>query len=206
MNTPKFIYFDLGNVLLGFDHQRMLEQVANVVGTDVATMRRVLFAEGLYEQYETGKLSSQAFYEQLCQQTGTRPDYDTLAAAASDIFWMNLSILPVVAGLIEAGYRLGVLSNTCEVHWQYCLRRYRILSAGLDTHALSYEIGACKPDRAIYEGAAKLAGVAPEEIFFTDDIESHIDAAREFGFDAVQYTSTPELVDELWRRGVRFNY
>ena len=206
MNTPKFIYFDLGNVLLGFDHQRMLDQVAETTGAEVEMIRRVLFDEGLYEQYETGKLSSQAFYKQFCQQTSTCPGYDALAAAASDIFWMNLSILPVVAGLIEAGYRLGVLSNTCEVHWQYCLRRFRILREGLDTHALSYEIGARKPDRAIYEGAAKRAGVAPEEIFFTDDIADHIDAAREFGFDAVQYTSTPELVDELWRRGVRFNY
>ena len=46
----------------------------------------------------------------------------------------------------------------------------------------------------------------PQEIFYCDDLPANVAAARRVGFDAVQYTETPELVAELRSRGVRFNY
>ena len=55
-------------------------------------------------------------------------------------------------------------------------------------------------------GRRGLAGVAPQDIFFTDDIPGHVEGARRAGFDAVQYTTTPQLVNDLHDRGVRFNY
>jgi len=72
--------------------------------------------------------------------------------------------------------------------------------------ALSFEIGAMKPDLTIYQRAAALAGVQPEEIFYCDDVEANVLGARAAGFDAVQYTTTPLLVDEIRRRGLRMNY
>ena len=71
---------------------------------------------------------------------------------------------------------------------------------------MSCQVRAAKPDAAIFQAAAELAGVPPEEIFFTDDLAEHVAGAREAGFDAVQYTSTPRLVAELRDRGLRFNY
>ena len=71
---------------------------------------------------------------------------------------------------------------------------------------LSYEMRALKPEAKIYAAAAELAGVPPGEIFFCDDIMGHVTAARAAGFDAVQYTSTPALLAELYGRGVRLNY
>jgi glucose-1-phosphatase len=73
-------------------------------------------------------------------------------------------------------------------------------------HALSYEIGAMKPDIAIFRKAAKLAGCRPEEIFYADDIPGHVAGARAVGFDAVVYESTTQLVEELRERDVAFNY
>jgi len=73
-------------------------------------------------------------------------------------------------------------------------------------HALRYPVQAAKPEAAMFLRAAELAGVAPDKIFFTDDLAGHIAGAKAVGFDAVQYTSTPELAAELRRRGVRFNY
>ena len=130
-----------------------------------------------------------------------------LLLAGSDIFTPNVSIFPVVGGLVAAGYRLGILSNTCPSHWAFCGGgRYGIVARGFEVHALSYELGACKPSPKIFEAAARLAGVAPREIFFVDDIASHVAAARESGFDAVEYTTTPQLVAELRARGLEFNY
>ena len=71
---------------------------------------------------------------------------------------------------------------------------------------MSFEIGALKPDAAIFCKAVELAGCRPEEVFYVDDIAGHVAGARAVGFDAVQYTTTLELVRELRNRGVEFNY
>ena len=47
-----------------------------------------------------------------------------------------------------------------------------------------------------------MAGVAPEKIFFTDDTPGHVAGAQSVGFDAVLYTTTAQLVEDLRARGI----
>jgi putative hydrolase of the HAD superfamily len=202
---PSFIYFDLGNVLLMFDEEIAARQIADVAGIGVERVKEVVY-DGLAVPYERGELDSQQFYEIFCKQTGTRPDYDALKWAASDIFTLNVRMLPVIAALQRVGYRLGILSNTNCMHWQHVTGRYEILTAVFDRFALSYQIGAMKPDREIFTAAAEIAEVAPEEIFFTDDRPDNVEGARAAGFDAVPFASPAALCAALRQRGLRFNY
>ncbi len=206
MNSAKFLYFDLGMVLLRFDVEVMSRQMAEVAGLDPLQVRRALFGHPLQKDYERGRVSTRDFYEVFCRQTGTRPDFDALLRAASDIFDLDAAMIPVVAHLYGAGHRMGILSNTCESHWEHCLRRFPLLGELFEVHALSYRIGAAKPESAMFTAAADLAGVAPGEIFFTDDLPGHVAGARAAGFDAVQFTSPPQLAADLRARGVRMNY
>jgi glucose-1-phosphatase len=202
----RFLYFDLGKVLVDFSIAQMLRQMAEVSGTTPELVQKTLFESGLQKDFETGRIDAKQFHESFCRQIGTRPEPALLHRAGTEIFSLNLSLLPVIASLQQAGCRLGILSNTCESHWEYCVQNYRIVAEGFSVYALSYQIGAVKPDPAIFQTAADLAGYQPQEIFFTDDIPGHVAAARQAGWDAVAYTSTPQLVVELRRRGIRFNY
>ena len=201
---PKFIYFDLGKVLIDFNVERMCRQMGEAAGIDPDRVKEAVYGGGLQMQYEAGRICGREFYEGFCRLTGSRPDPDALARAGSDIFTPNESIVPLVTQL-AASFKLGVLSNTCEGHWRHCFARYAILRESFSVFALSYEIGVLKPDAAIFRRAAELAGCRPEEIFFTDDIAGHIAAARSVGFDAVVYTTPAELAAELLRRGVGLN-
>ena len=204
---PKFIYFDLGNVLLFFDHARSRRQMAAVAGLAEGQVREAIFDSGLQWQYECGQLSSRQFYDEFCRRTGTHPEYDALAHAAGAIFRVNASMKPILAHLHDAGHRLGLLSNTCEMHWDYFASgRYALMPEVFQSVILSFRIGAHEARPAIYAAAADAAHVKPEEIFFMDDTPGHVAAAREFGFDAVQYTDTPTLVHDLRSRGLAFNY
>jgi putative hydrolase of the HAD superfamily len=204
---PTFIYFDLGQVVVRFDRQRQYRQMAAVAGVSPEQVRDVFAEHDLQNRYETGSLTSREVHECFCQATGASCDFDQLRRAGSDIFWLNYSLLPVIGGLWSAGYRLGILSNTCQSHWQHCTDgRFTVLTEYFATAVLSYEVRAMKPDERIYAAAATAADVAPEEIFYTDDIEEHIGAARQFGFDAEIYVGTPDLVNQLRQRGIRFNY
>ena len=203
---PRFLYFDLGNVILNFSIDRMLSQVADTAGVSVETAQGLLFEDGLQRRLETGEMSTREFYDEFCSRTGTAPDFDALCHAASAMFEVNAEIVPVVANLRQAGYPLGILSNTCEAHWQHCLKRYRILTADFSAFALSYEVGAMKPDPAIFNAAVSHAGVPREEVFFTDDLAENVEGAKAAGLDAVHFVGARQLVDELRARGVEFNF
>ncbi|MGE0609879.1 MAG: HAD family hydrolase [Pirellulales bacterium] len=207
MPIPSFFYFDLGNVLLFFDHQRGCRQMGEVAGVDLEQVWQVLYESGLATQYETGLVTTRQMFDTFCQQTDSQPDYNAFVQAAGDIFEVNASIKPVVAGLISAGHRLGLLSNTCEAHWNwFASGRYGQIPDGFEQIVLSYEARSMKPDAKIFRVAAEKAGVPPSNIFYTDDTPGHVQAAKALGFDAVHYTNTPALVAELRQRGVEFNY
>lgn len=198
----RFFYFDLGKVLLDFDVAVMCRQMADVAGISPQRVQQVVFDEHLQRQYELGQISDQQFYEAFCRQTGARPAYEALSLAASDIFQLKPDVAPVVRQLRAAGHRLGILSNTCASHWELCRQRFPILTEAFDVFALSYQVGAMKPDPAFFLAAAQRAGMAPQEIFFTDDIAVHVAGARAVGFDAVQFSCAEQLAAELRARGI----
>jgi putative hydrolase of the HAD superfamily len=202
----KFLYFDLGIVLVDFSVERMLRQMAEVSGIRPEQVEAVVFASGLQRDYETGKISSRDFYEQYCRESGVRPPLDGLLRAASEIFTLNHSMVGVAAWLQQAGWPLGILSNTCECHWDYCMKQYPALSQIFSTRITSYQVGFAKPDAKIFEAAAERAGHPPEELFFVDDISGHVAGAKAAGIDAVQYTTTRKFVEDLRKRGLKFNY
>jgi putative hydrolase of the HAD superfamily len=199
---PAFFYFDLGKVLIDFELHLMFRQMAEVAGVDSPAVMAALMENGLQRQYEMGGISTAAYFEAFCQRTGTRADRKALAKANREIFRLNEPMERLIRGLHRAGLRLGVLSNTHANHWDYCRRHFPVLQECFAVHVLSYRVGACKPDAAIFHAAAEMAGLAPEDIFFTDDMAEHVAAARAVGFDALQFTSLPQLIAELRQRGV----
>ena len=205
--APKFLYFDLGNVLLYFDHRQACRQMADLAGLTEQQVWDVVFTGGLQDRFESGKIDERAFYEVFAEKTGTRPEQAALIEAASEIFRINPAVVPIIAQLDAAGCRMGILSNTCAPHWRLCSSdRFALISQVFSVHALSFEIGACKPEPEVFRAAAKLAGCQPSEIFYTDDTPGHVEAARKVGFDAVVFTGAPELAAHLRERGVKFNY
>ena len=205
--SPAFIYFDLGKVLLAFDHRRAARQMAEVAGIAEERVWEVVFESDLERRAESGQIDGREFYEQFCSETGTRPDYDALEWAGSAIFDTNTRMLPIVVHLSMAGYRLGILSNTCQSHWEYCTSgHFATIPTLFEQTVLSYEVGVMKPAPKIYQVAADEAGAAPEEIFFMDDRAENVEGALAAGFDAVLFTTAEQLAKDLRTRGVRFNY
>ncbi len=96
MQSPKFLYFDLGNVLLYFDHHLAARQMAEVAGLTEDQVWRVVFEGDLESRYEAGELDDRQFYEAFCQVTKSSPDFEKFLFAGSAIFRPNLSIVPVV--------------------------------------------------------------------------------------------------------------
>jgi putative hydrolase of the HAD superfamily len=203
MPTPQFLYFDLGNVLLHYDHRRAAAQMADVARTSPAHAWKALFDSGLHWRYERGELSSAEFCEHFCAATDTRADSAALLRACADIFEPNRPILPILAALRAAGWRMGILSNTNEAHWQFvsagCFAESREF---FELEVLSYQARCMKPEREIYEIAARRAGLPARQIFFVDDRPENVAGACQAGIDAVPFVGCEQLSRDLEARGI----
>ncbi len=206
LKTPEFIYFDLGKVLLDFSHEVMCAQMASQVGLDSDRVHEIVFGGGLCQQYESGLIDSQQFCQAFFEKSGTQCEIPDLLLAGSNIFSLNTEMVALVAQLATSGIGLGVLSNTCEAHWQFLKERFRFLTEFFSTMILSFEVGALKPDARIYEQAAKQINVKPESIFFVDDRKDNIAGAVDAGWDAHVFQSAEQTLVLLLERGIRFNY
>lgn len=195
----RFLYFDLGNVLIHFSQERGCRQMAKVAGVTPDQVHHALFETDLLEEVESGRIDDEAFYEAFCQLMGTRPPPAELAHAGCDIFSINASMTPLVDSLRDSGVKMGILSNTCAAHWRFVKEHFTILDQ-FTIHATSFELGAIKPAPLIYEKAANLAGADPGDIFFTDDRMENVEGARQAGWDAVLFTGAADLAEELYRR------
>ena len=202
MSTIKFVYFDLGNVILHFSHQRMIKNVADVASLDEESVQKHLIDSNLEDRYETGEFNSQGFYEEFCKTANVLCDKDALLEAVGDIFWLNGEIVPVISQLWTANVPLGILSNTCEAHFNVAKRNFQVLNYFFGTEVTSYESKSMKPDAKIYADAIATAGVKANEIFFTDDKPENISAAIAAGMDAVLFESAAKLVIALRERNI----
>jgi putative hydrolase of the HAD superfamily len=202
----QFLYFDLGNVLLSFSHERMCQQMAEVAGLEADAVRRALLAgepeTSLQWRFERGDFDAATAYDHFCRHTGVRPDRAALFAAGSDMFAELPDSVALVRRLAAAGHRLGVLSNTNPNDWEFVYQKFVFLRECFAHAVLSYEAKAMKPAAAIFEHAIERAGAKAREVFFTDDREENVAGALAAGLDAVVFTSAGELEAELRRRGV----
>jgi putative hydrolase of the HAD superfamily len=206
VRTPRFFYFDLGNVLLTFDHSIACRRIAARTGLSESLVRATIFDSGLQLRYEAGEVSDDQFVESFRRVTGCAIDAEPFLADCSDVFELNVPIVPVIAHLKLAGYRLGVISNTCAAHWDFVSRgRYRVLQDLFDIVILSYERRMMKPLPAIYHAAITASGLAPGEIFFTDDRPENVAGARLVGLDATLFRGVQPLLRDLHGRNVRTN-
>ncbi len=199
----KAILFDLGRVLVHFDFQIGYATLEGLCGYPAAEIPRRLAPSGLVERFESGRVEPRAFFDEFRSTLGVDLEYERFCEIWSSIF--THAILPesLLKGL-SARYRMVLLSNTNALHFGMIREWYPHLLWHFDALVLSYEVGAMKPQPAIFEAAVAAAGCAPEECFYTDDIAPYVEAARAQGIDGVVFESPAQLEEALRTRGIEW--
>jgi putative hydrolase of the HAD superfamily len=124
---------------------------------------------------------------------------DLLAALMEALrFFAYPDAVPALSALREAGIRTVVVSN-----WDASLHE-RLSETGLavlvDGALASAEVGAAKPDGAIFAAALELAGTAPHETWHVgDSVEADVEGARAAGLTAmlIDRTGNDEAPDDV---------
>jgi len=192
----KTIIFDMGNVLTFFSHEKMCRQIGELCGCDALTMQDALMESGLQWEFERGRIDEFGLKERLEARFGCPLEINALCRATADIFQLNPSIVPVLDELKRRGLRLVLLSNTCVTHVRWIEEHFDVLNR-FDQKVLSYEVGAVKPELAIYEAAIQAAQCEPSQALYTDDILPYVNAGRACGLNAVLFTDTETFLNDL---------
>ena len=184
----KNIVFDLGGVLVGLDGQRSIAAFDALGCERVSEYIREHRTEDLFYRIELGLITTHEFCEEVRQMTATSASDEEMVGA-----W-NALISPVTArrrnalwSLRKSGYRLFLLSNTNDMHWQLCSRMFNERGVQGDELPfeqvfLSYEMHLSKPDVEIFREVLRQADLKAEETLFIDDNEDNIRSASSLGF------------------------
>jgi glucose-1-phosphatase len=195
---PDFFYFDLGNVLLYFDHHLSMRKMAQVAGITPGQMHAIVMETPLQIEYETGRISSVTFVQRISDAIGRDLDISDILHAAADMFVPNSQILPVLERVKQLGIPMGLLSNTCEAHWNWIQElAYPQVMGWFGPVILSYEVHCMKPDSHIYAEAQRLCGASADKIFFTDDRADNVAAAVAAGWQAEVFVNADRLMKTI---------
>jgi putative hydrolase of the HAD superfamily len=189
------IIFDFGNVISSFDVGKFLGRLHGWSGVAVDDLRDRIYASGLHSLYERGEISSEEFYRRIVRIAGTRVSAEEFAEGFADIFTPMESTHGLIRAL-KGKYRLGLLSNTNECHFQRHIRKSPVFPL-FDAVTLSFEVGALKPDPEIYLDALRKISLPPEACAFIDDIPEYADGAAGVGIRGIRYTGHAELLEAL---------
>jgi putative hydrolase of the HAD superfamily len=198
LDPQKFVYFDLGNVLVHFDHDIAVRSVARLSGHEADVVRQAIFTSGLQDRLETGLISSSQFAQDVLSKLECELSETEVLDAISAIFTPNEPIIVVLEQLKRAGVPMAVLSNTCQPHWGWLLQQnWPVIGNWFDFYVLSYEARSMKPDSVIYEVSEQRSGRAPQHLFFTDDRADNVAAAAARGWATHQFRNVEGLVADL---------
>jgi HAD superfamily hydrolase (TIGR01509 family) len=183
-SLPDLLLFDLGGVLIDFAGPRELGQFLRAPSTPADILKRWVSCPHT-EDFERGLLSPREWAERFVL------DWDATLAPEEllkEFRTMSRCVLPGARELLDQlrpRFRLAVLSNSNELHWDRNTNELKVLEL-FEFAIASHQVGLCKPDPAIFKIAIERAGVAPGAIMFFDDLPANVAAAASLGIRARQ--------------------
>lgn len=186
------IVFDLGGVIINLNVPRCVsrfkslmgeENVRNILGIDDEGEGIVSVSAAtkqLMHDYEYGNITTETFLMTLQKYCypGTTIE-DIRAAWLSMLDEIPQERLDYIASLRERGYKMVLLSNSNELHWDPIWEQYR-LGDYFDQVFASQQLHMAKPNKEIFEYVVKAANIDSQHTIYVDDLEKNRVAGEKY--------------------------
>lgn len=188
MSMVKFVYFDIGGVLLfdfsGSNKWQKMKQDLGVTEHNEEAFNNV------WQQHRNA----------ICVDCDVDTLLPKIAAVPGVTFARDYSMLDDFVDRFEPNggmweiaqqahkqFRIGLLTNMYPRMLDKIRQAQLIPDLPWDAVIDSSTVRAQKPDERIFQIAQQQAGVNPDEIFFIDNSLKNVEAAQAFGWQAVLY-------------------
>lgn len=192
----KAVIWDLGGVLARTNDRAPRTKLAHRLGMTYAELDAAVFNSPSARQASLGEISVDRHWENVCAELNW-PLQDL--AEFQRLFWggdqLDLALVGYIRSLKPA-FKTGLLSNNWSNLRHLIENRWQVSDA-FDTLVNSAEVGLLKPDPAIYQLTLERLGVQPEQAIFVDDFIENVQAARQLGWQAVQFQNPAQVRAEL---------
>ena len=199
--APSLAFFDLGGVVARFLPERRLPALAALGTTSAARLHEAIWESGLSREFDGGQYSATAMHSKLCELLGTHVPVDSVAAAWCLAFEAVPEVLAVVRSL-RSCVPVGLLSNNPPLLREALSRYLPEVASAFSPILFSCELGALKPEAALFERAAQRLGVASNQLLLIDDSPANVTGARRAGWQAIHFESVPDLERNLSALGL----
>jgi putative hydrolase of the HAD superfamily len=200
--TRDAVFFDLGGVVVDVESDRLILQVAQLLGRTFDEVHEQVFHQELLLPLELGRIKPERYYEGLKRSLGLSWTYEQFVRAWNGILSEKREVTTLLKRL-RTRHKLLALSNTNVLHVDYLRRTMPALELFHDW-VLSYETGLRKPDPEIYRLALQRAGVRPETAVYVDDRPELVEAGRSIGLTAIRFQDSRQLEQDLQAVGLNF--
>ena len=139
-----------------------------------------------------GEVTTGEFWSEFEKRTGVCVPTDYLGLFFNPV--LDGAVVDIVKALRKK-YRVVCGTNTIQSHYDIHLARGDY--ALFDKTYASNMIGASKPDVEFWKRIMLGEGVAPEDIFFTDDNEANCAASSSLGIRTFHFTNADDLRNEV---------
>ncbi len=192
----KTLIFDLGNVIVRFDHGRIVRRVEQFCDLNGSEIFEQLFASDIVHDYDHGRISSLEFFNRVQKQLNLRMTFDEFSEAWNSTFDLDPILPEEMFTRLSQKYRLLILSDTNELHFEFIKQKFSLLQC-FDDFVVSYRVGALKPAPEIFLAAVEKANCLPAECFFIDDRAPNVAGAQKVGLQAALFISAELFAKDL---------
>lgn len=193
----KAFIFDYGNVISTVDTPTFVKSVRPYAIGTLSGEERMGRSKELMVAYESGKMTTEAFIPAFLERTGLRMEAEDFVR-----HWVSFfTPIPFTRSLIrqlKGRYRLGLLSNTNPLHFENVIATTDVFPL-FEAVTLSYEVGAMKPDPALYHDMLEKLRIEPVNCLYLDDVQSYVEAAAALGMQGIHFTTPQDVAGELRR-------
>ena len=188
----KNIIFDLGNVLVKLDEAATMRAFETLGWPKKDHIRE--YAEGLklFQAMGVGLMSNQQFFDAFRATTHSNvTDQQITEATNAMLLYIPEEKKSKLLQLRKEGHRVFLLSNTIDLHWQYCKKNlfpmdHYSVDDYFEKAFLSQEMHMKKPDDEIFQQVINDATIDPNDTLFIDDLEVNCEAAERNGIHSFQ--------------------
>ena len=197
------VIFDYGMVLTGTPNLQAHDAMVQLTGLSAEQFEKFYWADR--HAYDEGKLSGTTFWQKFSATSGLAltPEQLSELNRLDAKMWTtsNPAMLAWHDQLRGRGLRTAILSNMGDSVLESIEREFAWIH-GFDSLVWSYQLGIAKPDPAIYHHALDKLGTAAGETLFLDDKQENIEAARQLGIVALQFSTVDRLRADLKSHGL----
>jgi putative hydrolase of the HAD superfamily len=185
MKKCKAIIFDLGAVILNINYQNTIDEFTKLGVNNATTFYSKKVQTNLFNQIETGIISSNEFLKALQKETKNANIKQVEKAWNAMLLDLPEERLQLIKKQ-KKNHAIYLLSNTNAIHIdaikkQLGNRKWLAFCKLFDRMYLSHELGLRKPNVKIFEYILKEQKLKAEEVFFIDDSPQHIAGAKKIG-------------------------